>query len=237
MARGRPVDLEAATFQPYEVSPDGAQLLYVGPFTGAPVSSDADLHAAAIDGGSTPIVLNDPLGPRPVGDVLEFQISQSGSHVVYAARQDDISPGVYTVPLDGHSPPLVLAPTGFRWFATSSIRTQVVFRTSDGIYVAPTDGSSPPLFLDHRGAEPGIITDDEMYARLYDARSGDSELYGVALDGSVPAVKSERSRPSAAEGSSGTAKRLVGGSCTWPTRTRPASSSSSWRRPTGVSRG
>src|SRR6185436_17938314 len=141
----------------FEVSPDGAQVVYVSDERADEVY---ELFVSPADGSQPPLVLNAPLVSG--GDVLpvaQSVISSDSSRVVFRADQDtnDVSE-LFSVPIDGSTVPTKLngplVPSGdIISFEVSPLADRVVYLADQAtdevleLFSAPIDGSSAPVRL------------------------------------------------------------------------------------------
>lgn len=144
------------------------------------------------------------------GEVSDVEISPDGQTVVYIADQEvDEKFELYSVPLDGSSPPvklngpLVSGGSIFFDFKISPDSSRVVFRadyqTNDVVELgsAPIDGSAAPVKLNGPLVSGGdviglfqISPDSSRVAYTADQETDEmDELFGVPLDGSGSPVR------------------------------------------------
>jgi len=176
-----------------------------------------NLYSVSIDGSSTPVKLNAPVFTnRGVG---QYQISPDGTLAVYQAsinRRGGNSATLselYSGPVDGSAPSIKLnnsldSRTDVRYFRISPNGESVVytvqqeddFRVTE-LYSIPIDGSSSPIKL-ATFPTSGVNADrifqicpNSSRVIFFAKVEGSSffELYSIPVDGSLPAVKLNRS--------------------------------------------
>lgn len=187
----------------YQLSPDGARVVYLAPEDAAGVN---ELYSVASSGAGTKVKLNGALG---TGDrIRDFQISPNSNRVVYRAfKQADSASKLYSVPITGSSTgPIELinliteggdiAPT----VKISPDSTRVVYlanqlnpRTIE-LYSVPIDGPSTAFVqLNNPLVQNGSIYTDfqispdssRVVYRATQDTPGIIELYSVPINGST----------------------------------------------------
>lgn len=174
-----------------------------------------ELFVAPVDGSSPARKLPIPLVAG--GDVLaSFQFDPDGSHVLYAAdQQQDERIELFTVPIGGGQPPLKLngplvpggdvgvSNGGFfigffsSYFVLSPNGRWVVYGADQDtderfeLYSVPADGSLAPVKLstpsDHEPVLQGLSYDSAWAIYQSDPSGTDtSEIFSVPIDGSAP---------------------------------------------------
>ena len=188
----------------FRISPDGARVVYYADRNGV-----IELFSVPIDGSSAAVRLNDSLPDG--GDVSAgARISPDGALVVYRADQDrDDVFELYSVPIDGSSPPeqlngslepggkvapesIFLDPLGRRVVYLADENTLGSFE----LFSVPIDGSANPITLNgplapgpegHVGGISDVAISPDGLHVVYQAaqeRAMVFELYGVPIDGS-----------------------------------------------------
>ncbi|MEQ8234757.1 MAG: hypothetical protein RKL32_23845 [Gammaproteobacteria bacterium] len=191
----------------FAISPDGNRIV----FGASETAFVGELYTVGIAGG--PIrKLNGPLVEN--GDVLAWQVTASGNHVVYLADQDtDRKSELYAAPLPFAAAPQALTPALAADADVDSFRVaptgdDVLYAVADdgaarSLFVASAGGGAPPLRIDEEPVAGGTIGD---YAFTPDGthvvyaadalEPGRHELYLAPLDGSAaPARLASRPAP------------------------------------------
>ncbi len=201
----------------FVIAPQGGRVVYRADQT---VFGAIEVFSVPLAGGAPPTRLNGPLTPGPVvGDVSEYRVSPDGKWLVY--RADAEANGVealYSLRLDRPFAPVRISgpivPGDFvaPGFQLSPDGTRVVFHRGSSaprwnLYSVPIDGSLPPIQLNGPLVPGGstyptaglvqISPDGQWVVYLADQDTNNrNELFGVPIDGSLPAVKLHAPIPS-----------------------------------------
>jgi Tol biopolymer transport system component len=197
----RPVCLEQAAVDQFQIAHDGSRVVYMlGRPSVGPPGARLQLLSVPISGGA-PLKLNRTRSPD---DYLVGYTLTSTGQVVYAGRQEGFLPHVYSVPMDGSALPIRIS-DGSEGIVQGLLRVspdgrRVVYYTIRNeymrIYSAQLDGSSGGILL-HGPVENDYfdtagrlqISPASDYA-VFLARDNDGlELYSALLDGSQAAVR------------------------------------------------
>lgn len=166
-------DVEDARF-----SPDGSRIVYVADQDAV---GERELYSVASDGSDGPTKLSTDAGLLTLSS---FQIASDGARVVY---QRHVGTQIYSVPLDGSAPPIVLG-SADRYEITPD-GAQVVL--GDGnLSIVPIDGSAGATVIGLHGGSGVIslaLTTDGTRA-VYTVETCiqycQNETFSVRLDGS-----------------------------------------------------
>ncbi len=198
--------------KPFEISPDGARVVYVAD---QEVDDRTEIYSVPIDASASPVKLNGPLVQD--GTVHpRFEIDSSGSRVVYLAAQDVFNRSeLFSVPIDASTSAVKLNEALFPFGnVSSSFRitpdgSRVVYVHDQdaalvgNLYSVPVDASSAPLqlndslvpggdvFVDPDGDSAfSISPDGARVVYLADQEQDEvRELFGAPVDASASSVK------------------------------------------------
>lgn len=178
-----PVALETMReVRDYRVTADGNSVAYVT--RGTPTD---ELLVVPIDGSTAPV----PLGPTSAERGVE-RFALADDRALLMSDADGV-PQLYTVPLDGSSPPALLS--GGRVSAFEVTGTDVLFGAATGggneLFVAPTDGSGPALRLSPAPLENSLVVDfaaasGRVFFLGNFANAATCDLFSVPSTGGVP---------------------------------------------------
>jgi cysteine-rich repeat protein len=178
-------------FVEVEISSDSTRAVYLAQETHEvpEFRYDEDLYSVRIDGSTDPVRLH-PEGEDPVewnASVGYFEISPDGSRVVFDTD------ALYSAPINGVDPRVVLRDGGASDFQITPDGTRVVMKTGE-LQSVPIDGSGPAVDLSREEEaylEFQISPDSSrvvytcMAGRLYE----DEDICSAPIDGSSDPVR------------------------------------------------
>ena len=171
----RPVERPRIVHQ-YELTHDSTRALF---------RTDRHLYVTSIDGNGHPLRLNASI--RPTGNLL---VSPNDLTVVFLGRVGS-DKGLYSVPMDGSSTPVLIAPDGLGGVITHDSSHVVHFVNAGfltfSLSTVAIDGSSAPAPLTSGSAFARRLSPDGAHVVFLALESDEIEIFAAPVDGSAPA--------------------------------------------------
>ena len=198
-----PLVVGQEVYRGFQISPDSTRVVFL---SDQDVDDVFELYSVPINGHTQPTKLNTPI-IGGFGVWSGYQISADSKYVVYLADQNlGHVAELYSVPIDGSTPPIQINTPMSGGFNSSSFQISnnghtVVYRADpdnidvDELYSVPIDGSAQPTKLNstHIGSVNYFQISADSSQVVYDIKENlmqyITELYSVPLDGSATPIK------------------------------------------------